>query len=190
MGVIRKLYNRLLHLAARSAPGASTVRPFLHRLRGVRIGDNVFIGDDVYLENEYPERVEIQDGVQISIRTIILAHTRGAGQIILEKDSYIGPNVVVMTSGGKVLRVGEGAVIGAGCVITKDVRPHTFVSDEFGKPLAEVRVPMSKADHLEDFIKGLSPLRMRPSKGSQGGRSGMHTDEKITCDCGSKQGTS
>jgi acetyltransferase-like isoleucine patch superfamily enzyme len=133
-------------------------------LRGVQVGDNVFIGDDVYLENEYPKRVEIQDGVQISIRAIILAHTRGAGRIILEKDSYIGPHVVVMASAGKVLRVGEGAVIGAGCVVTKNVKPYTFVSGEFGKPVAEVRVPLSKADRLEDFIKGLSPLKSRASK--------------------------
>jgi hypothetical protein len=29
------------------------MRPFLGRLRGVEIRNRVFIGDDVYLENEY-----------------------------------------------------------------------------------------------------------------------------------------
>ena len=164
-GTMRKLCNRMLHLVARLVPGASSVRPFLHRLRGVQVGGNVFIGDDVYLENEYPERVEIQDGVQISIRAIIIAHTRGAGRIVLERDSYIGPHVIVMTSAGSVLRIGEGAVIGAGCVITKDVRPYTFVVGEFGKPVAEVRIPMSKADRMEDFIKGLSPLKSKAARG-------------------------
>lgn len=163
-GNIRKLYGRVLHLVARFAPGGTSFRPFLHRLRGVQVGKNVFIGDEVYLENEYPERVEIQDGVQISIRATILAHTRGPGRIILEKDSYIGPHVVVVTSGGKVLRIGEGAVISAGCVITRDVRPHTFVTGEFGRAVAEVRVPLSKANRLEDFVRGLTPLKSRQPK--------------------------
>ena len=160
-GNLRKLCGRALHLMARFAPGATTFRPFLHRLRGVQIGKDVFIGDEVYLENEYPERVEIHDGVQISIRATILAHTRGPGWIVLEKNAYIGPHVLLITSEGKVLRIGEGSVVGAGCVITKDVEPNTFVMGEFGKPIAEVRLPLSKADRLEDFIKGLAPLRHR-----------------------------
>lgn len=156
-----KFYARALHLIARFAPGATSIRPFLHRLRGVEIGKDVFIGDEVYLENEYPERVEIHDGVQISVRATILAHTRGPGRVVLEKNAYIGPHVLLVTSEGKVLRIGEGAVVGAGCVITKDVEPHTFVMGEFGKPIAEVRLPLSKADRLEDFVKGLAPLKFR-----------------------------
>src|SRR5580658_4290116 len=100
-GPLKQLIGRILHLMARFVPGSMSLRPSLHRLRGVKIGKNVFIGDEVYLENEYPEQVEIQDGVQISIRVTILAHTRGPGRIILEKDSYIGPHVVVVTSAGK-----------------------------------------------------------------------------------------
>ncbi len=159
---MRRFCGRVLHLVARFAPGATGFRPFLHRLRGMRVGKDVFIGDDVYLENEYPERVEIQDGVQISIRATILAHTRGPGRIILEKDSYVGPHVVIVTSAGKVLRIGEGAVIGAGCVITTDVKPRTFVRGEFGKAVAEVRLPLSRADRVEDFVSGLAPLKPSP----------------------------
>jgi acetyltransferase-like isoleucine patch superfamily enzyme len=164
VGNIRRVCGRVLHLVARFAPGARSFRPFLHRLRGVQVGKNVFIGDEVYLENEYPEQVEIQDGVQISIRATILAHTRGPGKIVLEKNSYVGPHVVVVTSAGKLLRIGEGAVISAGCVITRDVKPHTFVTGEFGKAIAEARVPLSQADRVEDFVRGLVPLKSRPSK--------------------------
>ena len=160
-GTLKRLSHRMLHLFARFAPGATGFRPFLHRLRGVQIGKDVFIGDEVYLDNEYPERIEIQDGVQISIRATILAHTRGPGRVILERDAYIGPHVLLVTSEGKVLRIGEGAVVGAGCVITKDVDSHTLVMGEFGKAIAEVRLPLSRADRLEDFIKGLAPLKPR-----------------------------
>ncbi len=163
-GALIKFYGRALHLLARIAPGATAFRPFLHRLRGVQIGKDVFIGDEVYLENEYPERVEIHDGVQISVRATILAHTRGPGRVVLEKNAYIGPHVLLVTSEGKVLRIGEGAVVGAGCVITKDVESRTFVMGEFGKAIAEVRLPLSRADRLEDFIKGLAPLKSGSTK--------------------------
>jgi len=72
--------------------------------------------------------------------------------------------VLLVTSEGKVLRIGEGAVVGAGCVITKDVESRTFVMGEFGKAIAEVRLPLSRADRLEDFIKGLAPLKSGSTK--------------------------
>jgi len=165
-GSLKSLFNRVLHLLARIGPGASSLRPLLHRLRGVQVGKDVFIGDDVYVENEYPEHVEIQDGVQISIRAIILAHTRGPGRVVLEKDCYIGPHVVIMTSAGKVLRIGAGAVIGAGCVVTKDVKPRMFVSGEFGRAVAEARISLSQSDSMEQFIKGLMPLKTNKKIGS------------------------
>jgi acetyltransferase-like isoleucine patch superfamily enzyme len=140
----------------------------LHRWRGVQIGKEVFIGDDVYLENEHPEAVEIQDGVHISVRAIILAHTRGSGRIVIEKDAFIGVNCVIATSGNKLLRIGEGSVIGAGVVITRDVPAHVFIANETAKPVANVGVPLTKADTLEEFVRGLSPIK-RPSKPTPSG---------------------
>jgi acetyltransferase-like isoleucine patch superfamily enzyme len=158
MSYARGASNRLLHLIARNVPG-SGFRRFLHRCRGIKVGANVFIGDDVYLENEYPERIEIHDGAQISIRSIVLAHTRGPGWVVIEKDAYIGPNTVVVTSAGKTLRIGEGAVIGAGVVITRDVPPRMFIPPQPANPVATVGVPLARADRVEDFIRGLRPLR-------------------------------
>ena len=60
MSYMRGASNRVLHLIARNVPGCG-FRRFLHRCRGMKVGAEVFIGDDVYLENEYPERIEIQD---------------------------------------------------------------------------------------------------------------------------------
>lgn len=147
-----------MHLLARFLRGALSVRPFLHRLRGVKIGEDVFIRDDVYLENEYPEAVEIKRGAQISVRAIIIAHTRGAGGVVIEKDSFIGPNAIIVSSGSRVLRIGEGAVIGAGVVVTRDVPAHVFLANEGGKTVAGVRVPLPKAETIEEFVRGLVPL--------------------------------
>jgi len=156
------LFNRLAHVLARSLPGSTGVRPFLHRLRGVKIGRNVFIGDDVYLENEYPEAVEIHEGAQIGIRAILLAHTRGPGHLIVEKDAYIGPNVVVAASGGQTLRIGEGAVISAGVVVTTNVAPRMFVVNTAAKAVAEARIPLARAESVEEFTRGLVPIKRNP----------------------------
>lgn len=125
----------------------------------MRVGRDVFIGEDVYLENEYPEAVEIQDGVQISVRATIIAHTRGPGRVIIERDAAIGAHAVIATTGGRTLRIGEGSVIGIGCVITRDVPPRTLVTGTFGTAVAEVRTPLPKAARFEDFTRGLAPLR-------------------------------
>lgn len=158
-GVVKALSNRLLHFMARQLPGATGLRLKLHRLRGVKIGTRVFIGDEVYLENEYPDRIEIQDGAQLSVRAMVLAHTRGPGWVVIEQDAYLGPNSVVVTSAGKTLRIGAGAVVGAGVVITADVPARTFVPPHPARPVARVTVPLASADSVEDFIRGLVPFR-------------------------------
>ncbi len=80
--LLRRIANRILHLLAQFAPGATSLRPFLHKLRGVKIHGTIFIGDQVYLENEYPEMVEIHDGVQIVLRTIIMCHFGPSGNSV------------------------------------------------------------------------------------------------------------
>ena len=100
----------------------------LHRARGVRIGRNVFIGDDVYLDNEFPEAIEIQDDVQISIRAVIIAHTRGPGRVVIQKAAFVGPHTVVACPYGRTLTICEGAVVSAGCVVTKSVPPRVVLT--------------------------------------------------------------
>ncbi len=156
---LRRFLNRVLHLMARFSPGASSFRPLMHRLRGVKIGKDVFVGDEVYLENEYPECVEIQDEVYIGIRTIIFAHARGPGRVVIQKAAYIGPNCVIASSAGRTVLNGEGTVVGASSVITSDVAPRTFVRPEPPRVIAEVTVPLSTKNSFQDFLRGLKPKR-------------------------------
>ena len=156
--LLRKASNRFLHLLCRFLPGATTLRPFLHRLRGMKIGKDVWIGDDVYLENEYPECVEIHDGVMVGLRSTIVAHTRGAGKVIIGKNAFIGAGSTVVTSGGRPLVIGEGAVLMAASLVTGNIAPYTLYGHDPVKPLARVTKPFTSCTTYEEFMSILRPL--------------------------------
>jgi serine acetyltransferase len=169
-GVLRRLFNRVLHTMARTLPGSMSIRPMLHRWRGVRIGRNVFIGDDVYLENEYPECIEIGDDVEIALRTVVLAHLRGPGTITIKSQAWIGACCLISTVNQRALTIGEGAVIGAGSIVTSSVADHVFVKPEPIAPVATVSTPLAIAPSYLAFLRGLRPMRRPPvhSNGKKG----------------------
>lgn len=154
----RRIFNRIFHVLARFSPGATSLRPALHRARGVQIGANVFIGDDVFIDNEYPECIEIGTNVQISIRVVIVAHTRGAGRVIIERDAFVGPHCVIACGAGRTLTIGAGAVVGPGCVITRNVPARSYLVVPSARPVGIVTVPLPAATSMEEFVAGLRPL--------------------------------
>jgi acetyltransferase-like isoleucine patch superfamily enzyme len=136
----------------------------LHRWRGVRIGSNVFIGDEVYLENNYPERIEIGDNVQIGVRTIIMAHLRGPGRVVIGQDAYIGPGCVIAAANGRMLTIGTGAVVSALSVVTADVPAQAFIRGAIPEQVATARQPLATAGSYHDFVRGLAPLRAQDKR--------------------------
>jgi hypothetical protein len=155
----RRIVNRMLHGLARTLPGSKSLRPMLHRWRGVRIGRNVFIGDDVYLENEYPECVEIGENVEIALRTVLLAHLRGPGKIIIKRNAWVGACCLISTVNERTLTIGEGAVVGAGSIVTSSLPDHVFVKAGSIAPVATVSTPLAIAPSYLAFLRGLRPLR-------------------------------
>ena len=157
---LRRIINRILHTLARNCPGAMTVRPFLHRLRGVKIDKYVWIGDDVYLENEHPERVEIQEGAVLSIRAMVIAHTRGQGNVIIGRHACIGPGAMVVCASGKTLRIGDhGAVISTGSLVTSSVGPKMIIAPPRSVPVGKAGIPFGLAKSMEQFVAAMEPLR-------------------------------
>lgn len=159
MSIIRGIFNRILHIIVRFSPGATSIRPFLHKLRGIKIYGKVFIGDDVYLENDHPECIEINDEAQIVLRSIIMAHFRGTGKVIIGKKVWVGAGCIIAASAGQILTIGEGAVLAAGSIVTKNIPAFTFVGGAPAKPIAAVTVPMTMDTNYDDFKKGLIPLK-------------------------------
>jgi acetyltransferase-like isoleucine patch superfamily enzyme len=145
--------NEILQSIARHwmilAPlNARVLRPMLHRWRGVHVGKRVLIGTDVMLDSIYPKKIQLGDGVMLANRVMILAHNRDLsyyhpglkiqdlGYIV--KDTIIEDEASIMI-GATILtgvRVGKGAIVAAGSIVNKDVRPYTVVG---GIPAREIK---------------------------------------------------
>jgi acetyltransferase-like isoleucine patch superfamily enzyme len=83
--------------------------------------------------------------------TIAVKPPRSACEIVIEDDVVIGANAVLMTPNNKGLRIGRGAAIGAGAVVTRDVPPRTIAIG----PQAELRprnAPRRGSEQLADEI--------------------------------------
>jgi acetyltransferase-like isoleucine patch superfamily enzyme len=156
--LFRRIWNRILAKFARALPGGKNLRPWLHRLRGVQINGKVYIGDDVYIENEYPECVRLEEGAQINLRSVIIAHTRGIGSVVVERNVLVGACSLIIAPVGATLTIGAGAVVGAGSVITGDVPAQTLVAPERVKAYARVTVPLTMTADYNEFRRGLRPL--------------------------------
>ena len=157
--IYRRSLNRICHLLARYLPGATNLRPFLHKSRGVKITGKVFIGDDVYIENEYPENVEIHDGAQILLRTTIIAHFRGTGKIVIGKNACIGMCCSIAASPNKIIMIGEGAVIGMNSSVISNVPPYTFAYGSPAKPKYNSQIPITLETDYLSWKKGLKPIK-------------------------------
>jgi len=159
--MVRNLLCRLLHMLAFFGPGGGSLRPWLHRLRGVKIGKGVWISHFVYLDDLHPEDISIGENCTIGLRTSIFVHfywgrrrPHGDGKVIIEKDAFIGPHCVILPN----VTIGEGAVIKAGTVVSRNVPPHTFWGAPSAEPLGLATVPLTPDHSYEEFVQG---IRMR-----------------------------
>jgi len=142
-------------LVARAAPGATTLRVWLHRWRGVKIGKRVWIGYDAILDTSRPELIEIKDDASIGIRAVLIAHFRESRGIIIEEQAEVGPGAIIMPN----VTVGAGAVVAAGSVVTSSVPPMTMVQGNPARPIAKVGVTLGRASSLKEFTTKLRPFR-------------------------------
>ena len=156
--------NRLFQIAALYAPGFKTTRVWLHRLRGVSIGENVSIGLSVILETAYPSLIHMGDNVSIGMRVVVIGHlrdltdqtrARNEPTVRIEDDVYIGPGVIVLPN----VTIGKGAVVSAGSVVSRSVPPQTLVQGNPAKPIAHCGVSLGGGVSYEQFLRHLTPIK-------------------------------
>ena len=104
----------------------------------IKIGDRVSINSNVILGGSEDGEIIIGSDVLIGPNVVIRAsghhylqkdilinqqgHT--GGKIIIGDDVWIGANVVILPN----VTIGEGAVIGAGAVVNKDIPSHSLAA--------------------------------------------------------------
>jgi acetyltransferase-like isoleucine patch superfamily enzyme len=160
----KAIRNRILGVIALYSPGIRSLRIWLHRWRGVKIGHGVQIGTDVILETAYPEWICIGDAVQIGIRTTVLAHMHGLAprtdqwkgyiSVHIDDETNIGAGVIILPN----VKIGRGSVVNAGSVVTRSVPPMTVVQGNPAKPIAKCGVPLTWNTSLKDFLRNLRPI--------------------------------
>jgi UDP-3-O-[3-hydroxymyristoyl] glucosamine N-acyltransferase len=103
---------------------------------GVVIGDDVEIGANACIDRGSYRDTVIGDGtkvdnlvhvahnVQIGRNCLVIAGAELSGSVIVGDGAWIAPNACVREH----LTVGEGAVIGLGAVVVKDVEANTTVA--------------------------------------------------------------
>lgn len=124
------------------------VRPKLMRKMGCHVGKGCFIGDNVRIDTGHADMITLEDGVSVAGGTRLLCHQRDFTHyfvgsdymklgytikpIVLKKGCLIGMESFVLPG----VTVGEGAIVGAGSLVSKDIPAWTVAT---GRPAKVVR---------------------------------------------------
>ena len=94
----------------------------LLRRYGARVGRDVLLSTDVWIDPTFPELLTIEDEVMVGVGARIFVHLFNpdhfkAGRVTLRKGAIIGACSLI----GPGVEIGEGAVVAAGAVVGDDV---------------------------------------------------------------------
>lgn len=138
---VKKIKNTILMLLAYACP-SNGLRIRMHRLRGVNIGQNVYLGMFCFLDNLYPQYIYIGDNVSINAGSMILTHFNPMKQYAPILKARVAPVVIndkaiiavksILLPG---VNIGESAIVSAGSVVESNVVAYTLVR---GNPAKKV----------------------------------------------------
>jgi acetyltransferase-like isoleucine patch superfamily enzyme len=154
VGKLNVVKKKALKSLAKSVPGNS-LRIWFLRLSNYRIGKNVYIGEELVIIDDLKDRsvvLVIEDRVAISPRVTFVMHSAPnwsrirniigdkKGKIRIKQDAWIGTGAVILPG----IEIGEGAIVGANSLVTKDVPDYTIVGGIPAKKIETLNVPWRK----------------------------------------------
>lgn len=126
-------------------------RPRILRKLGCTVGKDVFVGDNVKVDLNHADMITIEDHVHIASGTRLLCHQRILSDycvgddyaklgyhirpIVLKKGCLVGMESFVMPG----VTIGEGAIIGAGSLVTKDIPAWTIATGRPAKVVKQIK---------------------------------------------------
>jgi acetyltransferase-like isoleucine patch superfamily enzyme len=144
---LQLFWRRMLCLEPSKLCPSVSLRLFLLRCMGIRIGRDVFVGFHVEFDTNFSELIEIGDHVTISHRCVIAAHMATSVDTPVVKAFPERSAAVRIGNGawicvGAILlpgvSIGENSVVAAGAVVTRDVPPRTLVAGVPARPVREL----------------------------------------------------
>jgi virginiamycin A acetyltransferase len=127
--------------------------------RGTYIGRYVSIGGNVRrLGADHPiDRVGLHPfAYNPALGLVPAASDVSRSEIHIGHDSWIGENVLILS---RVRRIGIGAIVGAGSIVTRDVEDFSIV---VGSPARHIRYRLSAAKIAE--VRDLAPWERTPQE--------------------------
>ncbi len=153
--LVWRVFRKWLNVSVIPFIPFNVVRIWLYRLIGFRIGRNVFIGMQCYLDDMHPDRISIEDDVVVSYRVTFACHGPRSDnhRLILHKGCYIGCNATLLgglPSGD--IEIGAYASVGSCSLVNRSVAPLTTVAGIPARVIRKNRMPWGSDDHKYETI--------------------------------------
>lgn len=126
------------------------LRPRILKKMGCHVGKDIFVGDHVRIDYSHAELIYIDDHAHITGGCRLLCHQRDLkgyrkgddaaklpyklGEIHIGKGVMIGMETLIMPG----VTIGDGAIVGAYSLVTKDIPPYTIATGRPAKIVKEI----------------------------------------------------
>lgn len=149
--IYRKRLEKMMDWPILQSFNPRKFRPWLLRRIGCHVGKDVFIGDYVRVDCGHADMITIEDHVSVASGSRLLCHQRDFTDycvgddyldlgyvikpIVLKRGCLIGMESFVMPG----VTVGEGAIVGAGSLVTKDIPAWTVAAGRPAKVIKQIK---------------------------------------------------
>jgi acetyltransferase-like isoleucine patch superfamily enzyme len=143
---MRKIIGRILRVLAWIAP-VYQFRASVWKMIGISIGRRVYIGNFAYFDAIHPNLIIIEDEVSIGSFTVILAHSNGSlyhqrtkiykqdpQPVLIKQGAWIASGAIILPG----VTVGKAAIVGAGAVVSNDVKDYAIVVGNPARPVGKL----------------------------------------------------